>query len=242
MKESGSDGSVSGDPNGDSLFEQMNRTGVKAIVGTGRSGKTATIYWLFENCFQKRQKVLFKVPDTMQKYLPDDYGIIQNIEEIEKGDVVFVDDAALMVSARAWDTRHNKRFTSALTIISHWDVVMIIAIQNMRLLDILAGAMQDFVLLQKFGEWENITLERREYKNKLLIGQAVLQKELRRMRELKPNLEVKNYMLNHKNWKLYKTGLPSFWVPELSVPYADYRFNGMNGIGTENGTGGSKNG
>ena len=229
MKEPGIDGGGSADPNGESLFDQLNRTGVKCIVGTGRSGKTATVHYLMENYFQDRRKVMFKVPEPIMEFLPKDYGRAMDLEEIEKDDVVFIDDAALFMSSRSWSSKANRKFTMALTIISHWNVVMIIAIQNMRLLDVLASATQDFMLLQKYGAWANVTLERDEYKRQLVLGQLVLQNEIRKTMESKLNVDVRNYLMNHNDWKLYKTTLPTYWCNQLSIPYADYRFKGWGG-------------
>ena len=204
---------------------RLNFTGVIAVVGTGRSGKTATVHYLFEQVFRDRRKCFYRIPSTIGEHLPEDgnFGIIESIQEVEERDVVLIDDAALTASARTHSSKGNVQWTNALTIVSHWDVVIIITIENVRLLDVLFSSVQNFTLIQKLSDLENLRLTRPEFKRSLLTGQAVMGKILQR----NPDLDPRSLAFFHDNYRTYRVGLAEWWSDELSRPYREYRFDDL---------------
>lgn len=195
-----------------SLFDRD--CGVIFLIGSGRSGKTATAFWMCENELKGRQKALYRYPAEL---LPSDqYYSVGRVDDVENGDVVVIDDTALHLPARSWGGRVNRLFVSWLTVSSHKDILVLVLVQNTALLDVRLFSSQDCLLVQKYIDWVVVQSERKEYKGLLSVGNLLLadasDAEVVDRRAL-------SYV--HDRGEIYRSGLVDFWSDSLSKPYRD---------------------
>ncbi|MCK4455089.1 MAG: hypothetical protein KAU99_01935 [Thermoplasmata archaeon] len=188
--------------------------GVVFLVGSGRSGKTATAFWMCEHELKDRRKAMYRYNEAL---LPsEDYYCVSSVDEVEIGDVLMVDDTALHLPARSWASKANRLFVSWLAVSSHKDILVLVLIQNTALLELRLFSSQDCALVQKWMDWTVVSSEREEFKGQLLVGNVLLDKEAER---LGCDRRVLSYV--HQEASYYRSGLVSFWDDGLSKPYRD---------------------
>jgi len=184
-------------------LEAMN-TGLIAIRGTGRSGKTATAHWLLQEHLNDRPVVTLS-PNPISDVTVKDFTDVPN------DSTLFLDDTALYLHARKFGSKTNIQFSQVLTVYSHKDIRVLCTVQNLSLLDISAFMSQDVVLLFKHSSWHNIDQERPEFRTKVAIANLLLEDcPFPRQRYTYSSLG-----------EIIENPLPSGWCEKSSKPYRD---------------------
>ncbi len=195
-------------------------TGIFLILGTGRSGKTATAYDLIRR--SQYPNYLFNV----------DIGVLKILEKQGEGlyfrateDDIFrlrscnivLDDAALWALSRNSSDSFNKALSKWYTIISHKDIRLFVLIQNAALLDLNTFRSQNIFVIQKRSNALNVEFERSELQNAVRVANLVLKLYAESL-----NVDVRNLFYEHTTKRVYLTELPEWYNDRLSKPYRDY--------------------
>lgn len=193
-------------------------TGVVLIVGTGRTGKTVTLWNLLERELKDRSKAFMRYPPGL---LADreDCRSVESISEVRPGDVYVCDDAALTLLSRGFDRESAKAFARWLTVVSHKDIVAIFTIQAVRLLDVVVLEPQSILVLQKWIDWEVLRMERPEFASSFVLGNAMLGARYEQAGLEGPARKALAWCGRYGEF--YESSLPSWWSDRYSKPYRD---------------------
>lgn len=195
----------------------LDTEGVICCVGTGRSGKTTLAHLLASKSVKPVYCVNY--PDDMIDLCPDHFHSISLKETfLLKDCVLLIDDAAVWLSSMNYEKNLSKSFGEFLTIISHKNITVIIAIQNMGLLLKSALKSQRMVVLYKYSDLNNIKSEREEY-----MGLAMFARHaIRICRELRPLDHPKSFVYDTEMGQVWRYPIAEHWCDALSKPYRDY--------------------
>ncbi len=200
-------------------------TGVFLYLGVGRSGKTASLYDILSRSrypsyfLEVDKRIWLDVPDPVRfrfysttkdfmfKLLPPS-GMCYN---------VVMDDAALFSSSRKTSDSFNKALQEFVTIISHKDILLHVLIQNTGLLDFKALRGQGVRILQKYSPTLSASFEREELAHSVEVANSVL-----RLYADAHGVDVRWFLYDHEDRKVYLSKLPEWYSDKLSKPYRNY--------------------
>lgn len=200
-------------------------TGVLVYWGTGRSGKTATLWSHLDDYVSRDRGIaMFRYPEHLIEPVRENMEIrcVRRLVEIEVGEAVVFDDVALYLFSRNWGSKESKEFIEWLTVISHKDVLVMMSVQSLRLLDVLVFEPQELTLIQKHIDYEAIPLERAEYQIKALIGNLALQL----VRESGYVGDMRGVSYCHRFGGTLENCLVPWWSDEYSKPYREVAIGG----------------
>ncbi len=195
-------------------------TGIFLILGTGRSGKTATAYDLIRR--SRSKNYLFNVDIGVLEFLNRNgegfylRATEENLFKLKDCNLV-LDDAALWALSRNSSDSFNKALSKWYTIISHKDIRLFVLIQNAALLDLNTFRSQNIFILQKRSNALNLEFERSELQNAVRAANLVLKLYAEAL-----DVDVRNLFYEHTAKRVYLTELPEWYNDRLSKPYRDY--------------------
>jgi GTPase SAR1 family protein len=199
------------------IQELLETEGAIILVGSGRSGKTALGHYL---CSQSsKPKYALNYPQSIIDSLPEDWHTIdtENVFKL-KDCIIFLDDTALFMSSRNFNTSFSKRWVKFQTIISHKSITLVFVIQSTNLLDIGTLRSQRMAVLYKYSDATNILYEREEFKQIALLSNQIIHKN----RISQPEQHPKSWVFDVTLSQTWTHPLPQYWSNTLSTPYRDY--------------------
>ncbi|MDO5853584.1 MAG: hypothetical protein Q4Q62_05995 [Thermoplasmata archaeon] len=116
------------------------------FLGSGKTGKSATLFSTVELFFPDRKKCLLETWDFDRGLFPG-YSVFWDLENIPPGSVVVIEDAARVFSSRGSASRTD--LDGWLSLISHRDIVVLISVQSTAILDLQFFRTQRVVFMHK---------------------------------------------------------------------------------------------
>jgi GTPase SAR1 family protein len=199
------------------LNEILNSCGAIVLIGTGRSGKTATAHHIT----QHTTKPIFALeyPQKNFEYLPSNWSTIKKEEVFNLKDcIIFVDDSALFASSRNFNSKWSKKWIQFQTIISHKNITVIFIVQSTNLLDIGILRSQRMAILYKYSDSVNILYEREEFKQIATLSNQIIAKA----KSQHFNVHPKSWVYDLELKQIWNHPLPHYWNDYLSTPYREY--------------------
>jgi len=192
--------------------------GVVAVVGSGRSGKTAFAHLMLANA--NRPVILLDYPEELvQRLCPEGWTTCVPEEVFGLKDcILVVDDAALSMSSRDYSNDFQRAFIRFQTIISHKSMTVVYIVQNLQLLDIGILRSQRLGVLYKYSNENNIRFERDEYKSTAAMARHLIKIG----RSENPLLHEKSFIYDDTSGRVWSHPMANHWCDELSKPYRDY--------------------
>jgi len=192
--------------------------GVIAIVGTGRSGKTALAHLLAAHSYKPVYALDYPV-DFVNQYCPEGWNTVSTKDVFSLSEcVILMDDAALFASARQFGSSWSKAWVRFQTIISHKKITLITVVQSLNLLDIGVLRSQRMAVLYKYSSLVNCMYEREEFRDIALQSRLIIDKH----RNALPSHHHKSFVFDHTLGTCWNHPLPEHWDENLSTPYADF--------------------
>ncbi len=199
------------------LNEILNSCGCIVLVGSGRSGKTATAHHITQHT--KKPIYALEYPLSNFQYLPSNWFPISKEQVFNLKDcILFVDDSALFASSRNFNSAWSKKWVQFQTIISHKNITVIFIVQSTNLLDIGILRSQRMAILYKFSDNVNIMYEREEFKQIAILSNQIISKA----RSEHFNVHPKSWVYDLELKQIWNHNLPNYWNDKLSTPYRDY--------------------
>lgn len=204
---------------------RSSRHGVILLIGTGQQGKTVAANTLANlPPLASRTVALVNYPaDFVKTHYPARYRAVRwpdDISAIPKllrhsRDLVLIDDAAWLTSARDSSTRANRDIQKLITVSSHMELYIVVTIQSTSLLDISMMQSQDVIMLHKRMDPVALEFERPEF----LARQALANSEILRARRASPKVPPKAWTWCSTTCELLRLAPPPWWEPIMSKPY-----------------------
>lgn len=199
------------------LSEILNSCGCIVLVGSGRSGKTATAHHITQHT--NKPIYALEYPQSNFQYLPSNWQSINRNEVFTLTDcILFVDDSALFASSRNFNSTWSKKWVQFQTIISHKNITVIFIVQSTNLLDIGILRSQRMAVLYKYSDNVNIMYEREEFKQIAILSNQIISKARLQHFDIHP----KSWVYDLELKQVWNHNLPHYWNDNLSTPYRDY--------------------
>ena len=199
------------------LAQILNTTGCIVLVGSGRSGKTATAHHITQ--YTKKPIFALEYPQANFQYLPENWQSIHRDDVFSLKDcILFVDDSALFASSRNFNSTWSKKWVQFQTIISHKNITVIFIVQSTNLLDIGILRSQRMAVLYKYSDNVNIMYEREEFKQIAILSNQIISKA----RSKHPMINPKSWVYDLELKQIWNHKLPHYWNDYLSTPYREY--------------------
>lgn len=139
--------------------------GVIAIVGSGKTFKSGTLYSLLEYCpeFKSRRKAFYKFPYVTKLFPKELLGYsVDDYDDVEPDSICIIEDANRIFPSRA--SSKSVDLQEFLGLISHKDILIMLTIQNTSNTDVAFFRDQDTVMIHKKMNTIAIQYEREEFK------------------------------------------------------------------------------
>lgn len=198
------------------------------LLGSGQHGKTvAVLSLLSEPPFKDRDVVLVNYdPEFVKRYYPQPrFRALkwpENLKELKDlvrpgKDILFFDDAAFLMAARDAGTRENKDIQKVLTVLSHMELIGIIAVQSMAICDASVVQSQDVYPIHKHMDPLALSFER----SQIMPYQATAELMLRKYRKTYPEVHPKAWSWSSRTNEMLISNIPDYYVPEMSKPFKE---------------------
>jgi GTPase SAR1 family protein len=195
----------------------LDTEGIICLIGQGRSGKTALSHYLLT--YAEKPVYAFEYTDEAIALCPPNWNNVDRSTLFQLKDcIILIDDAAIALNSRNFNSSFSKAWSTFQTIISHKSITIVFVIQNTSLLDIATLRSQRIVMLFKVSNNNNIRFERPEYQQtsqhaKLLIEKAI---------QAHPDEHPKSWYYDDETASVNQHPLAAHWDPGLSVPFRHY--------------------
>jgi hypothetical protein len=210
-----------------SSWDELPKEGVISVYGFRGMGKSATVWDLAEKLHKEGREVVALLPDKKlaKTLLPDWVEVITDPNEILvcKGKVVVADEMALQANARESMSEANRHWTKLMAIVRQLHILLLIACQHTRQLDVQLAMDVDWIVFKK-PSIKHIQMARPELADDV---KSAFEAFMRLRWSLKdgddPNI-VKQWSyvadIHEGRAGFLKNGLPSFWSDDLSTYFA----------------------
>jgi hypothetical protein len=202
------------------LQDILDSEGIIAVIGTGRSGKTCLAHYLLS--YANKPIFAFEYPQSAIELCPKNWATVDRQQLFQLKDcIILIDDAAIALNSRNFNTNFSKAWSTFQTIISHKGITIVFVIQNTSLLDIATLRSQRIIMLFKISNNNNIRFERPEYQQvsqhaKLLISQRI---------KSDPGIHPKAWYYEDETGSTFHHTIPKHWNQNLSTPFRDFEVN-----------------
>jgi hypothetical protein len=179
-----------------------------SIVGRRGSGKSALGFSLLENISAKTKRKAF-VMGVDQNLIPKWIDSVKDIEEVDNGGLLLIDEGAISFSSRESMSKKNRQLGKLLAIARHKDLTLIFITQNTGMMDKNVLNLTD-TLIFKEGSLLQEKMERRAMKD-------FYEKSHKELNQIpKDKRKAYSYVFDDEFEGLIKTDLPSFWSSKVS--------------------------
>lgn len=161
------------------------RHGVILFLGSGKTGKSATLFSLCELFFPDRRHCLLETWEFDPRIFPG-YDVVGDLEQIPPGSVVVIEDAARVFSSRGSASRTD--LDGWLSIISHRDIVVLLSVQSTAILDLQFFRTQRVIIMHKRVWDTDLKFERPELQSLQLTANLRLAEAAVRYPSLDPRV------------------------------------------------------
>ena len=161
------------------------RHGVVVFLGSGKTGKSATLFSVCEMFFSDRKKCLLETYDFDRSLFPG-YAVYWDLENIPPGSVVVIEDAARIFSSRGSGSRAD--LDGWLSLISHRDIVVLISVQSTAILDLQFFRTQRVIFMHKRVWDTDLRFERPELQELQAAANLRLQEACARYPDMDPRI------------------------------------------------------
>ena len=161
------------------------RHGVLLFLGSGKTGKSATLFSIVEMFFSGRKKCLLETWDFDRSLFPG-YSVYWDLENIPPGSVVVIEDAARVFSSRGSASRVD--LDGWLSLISHRDIIFLISVQSTAILDLQFFRTQRVIFFHKRVWDTDLRFERPELQELQATANLRLAEAAARYPELDPRI------------------------------------------------------
>jgi len=184
----------------------------KSVIGvvTGRrgSGKSAFLYRVaeFYHEYTGDTPYVLGFPEEKRSLLPSYFELIEDVDDmtVAAKSYVVVDEGAIFLFARNFQSDINRFFSNLLSISRHYDMSILVATQSLALIDINILRMIDALVIRKYSKLA-IRFERTEV-------QPLIWRAQRYVRG-RPDL---GYVYGYDFEFVIRNRLPGFWSEEIS--------------------------
>ena len=139
--------------------------GVIAILGSGKTFKSGTLYSLFDYCpcLMSRRKAFYKFPsvDNLFPYSLKSYTV-NDFDDVDPDSICVIEDANRVFPSRS--SARTSELQEWMGIISHKDILVMLTVQNTSNTDLAFFRDQNVVMLHKKMNPTAISYERDEFK------------------------------------------------------------------------------
>lgn len=139
--------------------------GVIAILGSGKTFKSGTLYSLLDYCpgLMSRKKAFYEFP-SVEKLFPSSLKayVVEDLDDVEPDSICIIEDAN-----RVYPSRSSVRTLDLqkwMGVISHKDILVMLTVQNTSNTDLAFFRDQNVVMLHKKMNTTAIQYERDEFK------------------------------------------------------------------------------
>ena len=137
--------------------------GVVAILGSGKTFKSGTLYTLLDSCpgLKSRPIAFYKFPNVKELFPFETQYSIEDFDDVEPDSICVVEDAN-----RIFPSRSSSKFADIqewMGIISHKDILLMLTLQNTSNVDLAFFRDQDVVLIHKKMHDVAVRNEREEF-------------------------------------------------------------------------------
>lgn len=200
------------------VMDILSSEGVIAVLGTGRSGKTALGHLLAS--ISPKPVYAVNYPESIiDDHCPENWNTVSQKDVFSLTDCTIIfDDAALTLASSDGKGNYAKAFKKWVTIISHKRITLMFIIQNLQLLDINSLRAQRMCILYKYSNMNNVRFEREEYRNVALSARH----SINVCRQDHPEHHPQSFVYDDEMGMVWTHPLASHWCQELSTPYRDY--------------------
>lgn len=190
-----------------------NKSTVGLILGARGTGKSAIGMRLLENFKSKTSKKIYAL-GFKEESLPSWIKVIKDIEEIENGAVILIDEGGIEFSSRKAMSNANKILSEVLLIARHKDLSVIFITQNSANLEINVIRQADYLIMKPSS------LLQKDFERKKIRDVYVeVQKDFEELEELNdPGL---TYIYSNNYLGFISNTLPGFWSEKVSKGYAN---------------------
>ena len=186
------------------------RSTIGIITGKRGSGKSGFLYRAAEVYHEYTGDTAFVLgfPEEKRSLLPSWIEPLEDVNAIERAtrSYVLVDEGALVLFSRNFQSGVNRFVSNLLAVSRHYDITIYVATQSMALVDINVLRLLDFVMIRRYSYYA-IKFEREEVKPMIYRAQRYIGG--------RPDIGVVfgDYA---PSMFVVRNRLPKFWSAELS--------------------------
>ena len=195
------------------IFENklyQNKSTVGLILGARGTGKSAIGMRLLENFKVKTSKKIYAL-GFKEESLPSWIKIIKDVEEIENGAVILIDEGGIEFSSRKAMSNANKILSEILLIARHKDLSVIFITQNSANLEINVIRQADYLILKPSS-----LLQKDFERKKIRDVYSDIEDDFEEL-----NDPGRTYIYSNNYLGFISNTLPSFWNEKVSKGYAN---------------------
>lgn len=185
---------------------------VNLVMGFRRMGKTALVYWLTDvlGDLYNRPKIVYGVPPDILDYLPQDFFLVNDLDEIPPEAILICDEMGQFAHARESKSTKNNRFIYLTDMSGKLNQIIFYLAHHSRKVDVQAIVMESnaFILKRPARIWKDLE---RSAEIRRIINEA--------LKLLKGKDKSWSYIydnLGDFGEGILKNPLPYFWTNELS--------------------------
>lgn len=151
----------------DSCIDYINNMphGVVAILGSGKTFKSGTLYSLLDYCpnLMSRKKAFYEFP-SVEKLFPASLKayVVEDLDDVEPDSICIIEDANRVYPSRS--SARTLDLQKWMGLISHKDILVMLTVQNTSNTDLAFFRDQDVIMVHKKMNPTAILYERDEFK------------------------------------------------------------------------------
>jgi hypothetical protein len=177
------------------------------VFGKRGAGKSALGFRLLENIHAKTSRACY-VLGVSQTVLPQWIKSVEDIDTVDNGGVVLVDEGAITFSSRESMGAKNRELGKLMAIARHKDLTLFFITQNTGMLDKNVLKLADTLLIKE-GSLLQLEMERPEIKK-------FYEKSSVAFKQLSGERKKYVYVVDSDFEGVLEVGLPSFWSTKVS--------------------------
>ena len=185
------------------------------ILGSRGSGKSALGYKILEYLKWTAKIYVVGLPEKARKMLPDWIGCVPSLEDVPPNSIVLVDEAYMMLHARASATQRARELSNLINLSRQKEQTLIFVSQEARQIDKNIASSANIIIIKPPGILQ-LEFERSQLKK--LLAEA---KRLFAAIDKDKNKWSYVYAPESNFIGMLENSLPTFWTPGLSKAYAD---------------------
>jgi hypothetical protein len=187
---------------------------VGLIIGARGSGKSALGLRILENIHARTKRKICAMGFRGEN-LPRWIRIVKNLDGIDNGSFVLVDEGGISFSSRDFMSSANKLLSNLLLVARHKDLSILFISQNSANLEINAIRQADYLLLRKSS------LLQKDFERKRI--QEIYGDAEKYFKESGADVSKTTFVYSDEFRGIVENELPSFWSEEVGKAFKEFR-------------------